>query len=149
MEPKQFKKMFGAIASENGFQSQYGGWFKESSECLLILTLQKSTYSNLYYLNIKVYINGMLQDKYVNSKDLTQNFPGNIFRRQPPGFDDVFDLEVPMTDEERVKEINSFFNDFVMPFAQKALSKEGIIELWKENLIFLTPFDKSFLEIKT
>ena len=59
METKEFKAMFGKIAKSNGFKFLYGGWYKESDDCIVVLELQRSNYSVLYYLNIKIYIRGV------------------------------------------------------------------------------------------
>jgi len=58
MDNKEFKKVFGDIAKVNGFDRAFGGWFKESSECILVLELQKSNYGDYYYLNIKIFCPG-------------------------------------------------------------------------------------------
>jgi len=49
MENKEFKKLFDIIARNHGFESAFGGWFKESNECIVVLDLQKSNFGNYYY----------------------------------------------------------------------------------------------------
>ena len=48
MDAKEFKTVFGAIATRYGFKFLYGGWHKESEDCIVILELQRSYYSNSY-----------------------------------------------------------------------------------------------------
>ncbi len=48
MEAKDFKKGFDDIAIANGFEKDFGAWFKESTDCVLGLILVKSNFSRLY-----------------------------------------------------------------------------------------------------
>ena len=82
MQNKEFKKIFDLVAQNNGFEKAFGGWFRESNECIVSLDLQKSNFSNLYYLNIKIFVNGMFGHCYSKSKALIKD-TGNIFRREP------------------------------------------------------------------
>lgn len=147
MDSKNFKSLFNAEALKHGFQFKFGGWFKQSSECILILTLQKSSYSNLYHLNIKIYVNGMVETMHVNNKELTQKLPGNLFRRQPKEFDEIFDLDLPMTDDKREQGLELFFTEYMVPFSEKALTLEGLKKLWKDNQLFFTAADKRFFSL--
>lgn len=58
METKDFRNLFKDLAKKNGFESAFGGWFKESNECIFVLDLMKSNFGNNYYLNIKIFIQG-------------------------------------------------------------------------------------------
>ena len=57
----------------------------------------------------------------------------------------IFD-DVQMTDEERIKNTQKLFNEFVIPFVQKALFIRGIKELEQEKKIFILPAVKQELE---
>ena len=112
MEKSEFKKLFGSVAKQNGFVFQYGGWFKETPVCIVSLDLQRSNYSALYYLNIKIYIQGLLGNRYKISKELIKDI-GDVFRRHPPSYDEVFDLENEINEEKREFLLKSFFCDFL------------------------------------
>ncbi len=138
MEVKEFKKLFGTIAEENGFTAKFGGWFKESSDCIVALDLQRSNFSALYYLNVDIFIQKLFGESYVIGKKLLRN-PGTIFRRQPNDFDAALDLSALMSNPERKEKIEALFKDFLVPFAEKALTLSGLKELAKKNEIFLLP----------
>lgn len=127
MNSKEYKKTFNTIAQENGFEKAFEGWFMESRECILVLDLQKSNFGDYYEMNVKIFIQGAFGCKYVISKDLVKKDIGDIFTRQPPTLRNVlvFD-DIQMTDEERIWNTQKLFREFVMPFAQKALSLRGI-----------------------
>lgn len=41
MNSKDFKKLFGEVAKSNGFESAFGGWFRDSAECIIVLKSAK------------------------------------------------------------------------------------------------------------
>ena len=137
MDSKEFRKRFGEMAKSYGFKSAFGGCYKESSECIFVLLLQKSYYGNLYYLNVKTYIQGVFGKKYIPDKGTMKKYMGNIFNRQPSEYNFLFDLEFAMSDEDRIQTLKKFFDDFVVPYEAKALSVSGIRELAQEKRILL------------
>lgn len=146
MESKDFKRMFGRVAEDNGFKFIFGGWYIESSECILVLDLQKSNYGNYYELNIKIHIQECLDQTFTLSKKLIKGNMALADRGQPKEYDDFFNLEVPISDEQRRQGFERFFNEFMVPFSFKALNRGGIKELGEAKLIFLTNSVKKSLE---
>lgn len=145
MDSKEFKKLFGEEAKFNSFESAFGGWFKDSVESIIVLDLQKSNFGDYYEMNIKIYIQGMFGNKYSKSKNLVKRDVGNIFRRQPPEYNSVFDFDLTMDDEKRKEKLGQLFRDFIVPFADKALSKSGLIELANNGEIIILPAVKAEL----
>lgn len=146
MDTKEFKKLFGEIAKNHGFQSAFGGWMKDSEECIAVLDLQKSNFGNYFELNIKVYVQGMFGKTHIKSKELVKKETGNIFRRQPNEYKNVFDFDTSIEDRIRIELLTDFFRSFLVDFAEKALTKSGIIELANKGKIFLPPATKEELE---
>lgn len=139
MDSKEFKKLFGEIAKSSKFENVFGGWFKESTESIIVLDLQKSNFGDYYEMNIKIYVQGIFGNNYSKSKNLVKREIGNIFRRQPPEYKSVFNFDEPMDDEKRKADLAKLFSDFIVPFTDKALSKSGIRELAEKGEIFLLP----------
>jgi hypothetical protein len=145
MDSKDFKKLFGEVAKSNGFESAFGGWFKDSAESIVVLDLQKSNFGDYYEMNIKIFIQGMFGNSYSRSKDLVKRDIGNIFTRQPPEYKSVFDFDEPMDDEKRKEKLEQLFSKFIVPFSDKALSTSGIRELAEKGEITLLPAVKEEL----
>jgi hypothetical protein len=139
MNSKEFKIIFGEVAKTNGFEKSFGGWFKEGAECIIVLDLQKSNFGDSYELNIKIYVQGAFGSRYVRNKDLVKKDTGDIFRRQPPEYKDIFDFDEPMDDESRKGKLEKLFSGFIVPFTDKALSKSGIKELADKGEVTLLP----------
>lgn len=137
MDSKEFKKIFGEVAKSNGFKSAFGGWFKDSAESIVVLELQKSSFSNSSYLNIKVFIQGAFERTYTPNKDLIKSSIGHITNQIRDK--EILDFDTSMDDEERKGKLEQLFSEFIVPFADKALSKSGIRELAEKGEIFLLP----------
>lgn len=139
MDSKEFKTVFSNIAKVYGFEKAFGGWFKESTECIVVLDLQKSNFGDYFEMNIKIFIQGAFGNHYVRSKDLVKKDIGNVFTRQPKEFRDILDFDEPMEDESRKGRLEKLFSEFIVPFTDKALSKSGIKELAEKGIVFLLP----------
>jgi hypothetical protein len=145
MDSKEFKNIFDNIAKVNDFERIFGGWFKESDECIVVLDLQKSNFGDYYQLMIKIYVQGTFGNKYSISKDLVKKDTGDVFRGEPPQYKDVFDFDTSINDDKRKQRLEELFSEFIEPFTKKVLSKSGIKELAEEGQIFLLPAVKKEL----
>ena len=147
MDSKEFKKRFGKIAKSYGFKSAYGGWYKENDECISLFWLQKSSYVNEFYLNLRAYIQGAFDRHYSINKEIMKSSFGHVID-QITG-NSIFDLEdVTMSDEERTKRLEATFSDVIVPFTTQTLSKVGIIKMFEEKSIYLTPAVREELGIE-
>lgn len=131
-----------------GFETAFGGWFIESDECITTLNLQKSNFSNVFYLNIKIYVKGMFGNIYKKNKSLLKD-TGDVFRRQPKEYDYLFDLEDPIDDLLRSQKMNELFKNFIFPFSKQSLTKAGLKKLAQEGLVIILPAVATQFEILT
>lgn len=144
METKDFKNVFSEIAKENGFQKASGCWFKTSKECIVKLDLQKSNFSNSYYLNISAYVQDLFGKTYSINKEIANEFTA-IFRRSPKDYDKFLDCESEMNEEDRKVGLIKLFRDFLVKFVDELLTKSGIKNLSDQKEIFLTEIVKEKL----
>ena len=145
MNSKEFKPVFDKVAQSNDFIKAFGGWFKESPECIVVLDLQKSNYGDYYELNIKIFVQEMFGNKYIMNKELVKKHTGDIFTRQPAEYNDVFDFDQQIKDVDRNEKLKKLFSRFIDPFTDKALSRVGIKQLADKGDIFLLPAIKNEL----
>jgi hypothetical protein len=147
MNSKEFKKAFNKLAQSHGFASVFGGWYKESSECIVILELLKSNFGNYYQLLIKTFIQGAFSTSYTPNKELIKSSCGHITKSENPEYKDALDLDISMDDNSRIEQLGNLFQRQIMPFMDKALSKIGIAELAQNNEIYLLPAVKEELGV--
>jgi hypothetical protein len=145
METKDFRKIFKNLAKKNGFESAFNGWFKQSEECIFTMELIRSNFGRYYMVDLKIYVQGTFGNRYVKDKSLLRDV-GDFFSRTPKQFDAALDLEQQMEDVERTQSLESLFQDFVVPFSEKALTMRGIEELVQNEELSLLPAVKEELE---
>ncbi|MBK9183572.1 MAG: DUF4304 domain-containing protein [Ignavibacteria bacterium] len=141
----EFKSTFNEVAKEHKFEKAHGGWFLESPECMVVLDLQKSNYDDYYYLNVKVFVQGMFGNTYARCKDLVKKDVGDVFMRHPDEYSDIFNFSKFMDDDRRKQGLEELFREFVNPLTEKALSREGLKELGARGTIYLLPAVKAEL----
>lgn len=147
MNSRDFKKIFGEVANSHRFQRAFEGWFREFPELIQVLELQKSNYSNLFYLNVKFFVQGMFGNEYVKSKNLTKRDIGNISFRQPVTYNNVFDLESSLNPNERKDALIRMFDEYLSPLSAKACCRDGIITLNRTGELYILPAVKKELGI--
>ena len=147
METKEFKTMFGKIAKSNGFKFLYGGWYKESDDSMVIISLVHSYYSRLYYFRPKINIRGVFGRNSISKIDV-QSDVANIELFCPKEYYDLFNLETNLNENTRKNMIEKLFETYVVPLTNKALSLEGIEELANAGEIQIEPVVKEELDKK-
>jgi len=144
MDSKEFKVVFNEVAKSNDFKKAFGGWYKESAECIAVLELQKSNFGNYYLLNIKIFINGVFGRIYTLSKDLVKSSMGHI--NEQINAKDFLDFDEPIDDNLRIAHLHDSFRDRILPFTDITLSKAGIRKLADDGILSLLPAVKDELE---
>lgn len=146
MDTKTFKQYFEKVATSHSFQKRKDNFVKESTECFLILNLQKSSYSKLYYLNIYIIIKGFKNRSTFEDSKMIEERSYDLFRRQPVEYNKTFDLENQIEDSERKLELDRLFNEYIT--VDSFLKVEGILNLIKNKEIGMTSENIILLEEK-
>lgn len=144
MKKNEFEKLFDEIAGINGFESFSTGWYKESSECIVILKIFRS-YEGLYELKLKVFIQNLIGKTYSISDTLFDKEVCHFSLDEPKEYASLFDFNRSISDTNRINGIRKLFNEFIMPITRKVLSRSGIRELDKDGLVHLLPIIKALL----
>ena len=137
MENNEFKRLLNKIACSQGFKTAFGGWFKESKDCIMVLELQKSNFGNYYYLNIKIFVNGLFNESYQVNKDLITKNVSPILSGVPKDYEFIFNLESQLKATERAQQLEGMFHNFMVPFAEKALNLKKIMELVQDGCLYI------------
>ncbi len=143
---KELKCFFTEATKSMGFESKFGCLVKTTNEVIVVLSFQKSCYSSLVYLNIKLFIQGILGKNYQISRDMVNNDVGDVFRRSPKDYDQIFDLGSDLSDNERIEQLKAFVDEFLSGFIQQASTVKGIMLLAEQGDVFLLPAVKSALK---
>ena len=146
MNLKVLKRTFAEITKSIELETKFGGFVKETEEVIIVLLFQKSNYSSQVYLNIKLYIQGVFGKNYQLSREMVVNDVGDVFRRAPKDYDQIFDLGSDLPDNERIEYLKKFIDEFLSGFIQQASTVKGIMSLAEKGELFLFPAVKSELE---
>jgi hypothetical protein len=139
MDENEFKRVFGNLAARFGFERAYGGWFIESCETIIVLDLQKSNFDAHYYLNIKLYVQGLFGNEYRREKKLVKTDVGDVFTRSPIQYSDIFDLQSSIDISDRINRLAQLFSEYIQPIVTLGSTKAGIIELDKTGGLHVLP----------
>lgn len=139
MENRDFKSLFGSVAKAHGFAAANGVWYRETAVALLVLHLQKSNYGNYFDLNIKLFLGCTRSTSPVAFKSLVKSHSGDVFRRQPPAYRDVFDLDTEVSAVDRSESLDRMFTELVDRIAAACSTSEGLLRLRDEGVLFLLP----------
>ncbi|MBF0331366.1 MAG: DUF4304 domain-containing protein [Candidatus Omnitrophica bacterium] len=128
MDSKHFKNVFNACMLSNGFLKNGGYYYQNTAEIICSIGLQKSNYSNGFYVNvgyiIKVINTGLTTPRDVDG-DLRTRFSININGK----IIDIFDLSIIRNENELSKQILDNLNALVVGY----LSYEGLRNLVKQD----------------
>ena len=142
---KDLKYFFTEATKSVGFESKFGCFVKTTNEVIIVLSFQKSYYSSQVYLNIKLFIQGIFGKKYQLSREMVNNDVGDVFRRAPKDYDEIFDLSSNLPDNIRIEHLKRFVDDFLSGFVQQASTVKGITLLAEQGDVFLLPAVKEAL----
>ena len=146
MNLKVLKRTFAEITKSIGLETKFGGFVKETEEVIIVLSFQKSNYSSQVYLNIKLYIQGVFGKNYQLSREVVVNDVGDVFRRAPKDYDQIFDLGSDLPDNERIEYLKKFIDEFLSGFIQQTSTVKGIMLLAEQGELYLLPAVKSALK---
>lgn len=146
MNLKVLKRTFAEITKSIGLETKFGGFVKETEEVVIVLSFQKSNYSTQVYLNIKLYVQGIFGKKYQLSRKMVVNDVGDVFRRVPKDYDEIFNLNTDLSDNARIEYLKKFIDEFLSGFVQQVSTVKGIMSLAEKGELFLLPAVKEALK---
>ena len=140
MNTKDFKNNFKIIAKDYGFISKGSIFYKEFENILVILDLQKSRFSSLYYFNVKVYLKEFFDNNFTIGSHLQYGaeYDAVISTGSPNQYNKYLDLENEILDLDRLKGVGLIFEDFLIPFINIVLTKEGILDWYRKENAYCT-----------
>lgn len=137
MELKTFKKIINDLLISKGF-SKKGNYFVLSSKDIIFsIGLQKSNYSNSYYINIG-YIISQLNPSLENYRDVDGDIRARFSFDNGEKRIDYFDLE-GLAEDELTKDLEDNLKQYIEPVTSidrlKVLLKERPVMLYQTKLV--------------
>lgn len=134
MDKEQFKKLVHSVMKENGFHRKGNSWYKATDECIVLLNLQHSLYSSLYYINLacmpQKFAHGVLYPKeeccFVRTRIPKYGINGENYHQ-------ITDLETEINDSERESGIIHILRDYCLPTLDKFSSIKDVKQFYSEE----------------
>ena len=139
MEIKKFKKLFAEFSSNILLQRHGKFWLFQAEDGIRDLVRSRGL-GDVY--KRQIFILGLFEFPEVGPIENTQAV-GHLFRREPPEYAEVFDLESSILDSERELRLRDFFSKFLQPFLCSVVTIAGITEQEKRNELHVFPAVKA------
>lgn len=144
MKNDQFKREIGKILKNSGFLYEGGFWVKRLGEIDHVLTIDRSNYSNSFYLRFGIRVTAL---KGIDSSgiDVPHNVdlsPGNTGLKLSQ---QLFNLEFPMNPDKRMASISSLINQKVYPFFANFNNENDV----RNHLLQLSNYNMIPLYVRT
>jgi hypothetical protein len=126
------KAAFERSLRSSGFRKKGNSWYKASDATILVANLQRSSFSDAYYVNLGVWVKSM------GDTDFPKEHQCHIRQRLCSLCDTpckpLFDAEDrSMTDDERMAKIEALILEYAIPFLNDCSSTDGILRLFESN----------------
>ena len=145
IEKKEMKKTLGAILSEYGFKYVKKGYYFDHDELVIIISIQKSDYSNSYYVNYGFFIkaeNPGISYPLINRCDIFGRF---VFEVEGTVY---YNIEIENFDLSIFKEcIRKNVENIIVPVIESGLRK--YFELCPQSIVAANQKAKKYLRIES
>lgn len=148
MTNKEFKDTLDKLLKPHGFKKKGNEWTAETNELVKTIDLQKSNFSNLYYLNYGYNFKDL---DYNGTKHHINNRLGSLDTEVNKLIQDTFDLENSIDDLTRTKNLIELINNALLPEVNSTNNKADIMDSLETRLTLndIPLRVKEFLNIKT
>jgi hypothetical protein len=143
MKNVKFKDIFNQILKNKGFVKKGNTWYNSTNECVVLLNLQHSNFSSLYYINLAFFIRKHnYEEKYPRESICHIRMRTPEIGENGENYSELLDLETSISDEKRENSLINMIYDCCLPNLTKLSSIDGIKKLYKEKpyLNFKNPY---------
>ena len=125
MEKKEILKHLDEIFNSKGFVRKGNTWNSKGSELEKVIKLQKSKFSNSYYLNYGFIINDLNLD---GLEMHLFNGLGSLDDNENKRIMNLLDLENTITESDRKEGLRFFVEKYTLPVLQNINSEKDLLE---------------------
>jgi hypothetical protein len=148
MTNKEFKDIIDRLLKPHGFKRKGNEWRTETEDLIKMVDLQKSNFSNLYYLNFGYNFKGLGYHgltRHIDSRLASSDTKINKIIRE------TFDLEIPMDDITRAKNLSNIIVNILLPKISSINNKADMLDFLKtkSTLNDIPLVVKEYLNIET
>jgi len=128
IDKKTFKKTFAAPLEKAGFVKRGQTWYLDGKDVLIAINLQKSNWSELYYVNIGFWLKGLGEATFPEFYDCHLHYRIHDFF--PEKSDLIFaSCSLDESTLEKLDEFSRFMEDELIPFLKECTDVQKLREL--------------------
>jgi hypothetical protein len=112
------------VAKAAGFTRKGGSWYRRNDDLVEVLNLQKSNYSNKYYLNYAIWVSGVSVVAFPPAHQChIQTRADEVIGSE---VDHLLDLEAEVPGPERVLALGTLLRERLVPFMEECRTLDGL-----------------------
>lgn len=128
-DPTEFKNCVGRRLESAGFVRRSDSWYLRTDETILVINLQRSQWSRLYYLNLAIWLNALGAQTWPKENHCPIGLRLDDLVSEPAEAKRSMDLEdESMSWEDRCAYLQSVLDSTVVPFMKRCGTLAGIQE---------------------
>ncbi|MDL2141628.1 DUF4304 domain-containing protein [Flavobacterium tructae] len=135
MEKKELVKFLDEIFVPLNFKRKGNNWVSNGETVNRIINLQKSQYSNAFYINYGYILNSLPLDNWTSHVD---NRLGGKEKEEQKLITDLLNLESDFKTEERFYLLGKIINEKIVKEVQFVSSEEDVLKILKEKEFLYT-----------
>jgi len=145
---KEIKKIFTEELSKFGFKLKKD-WYFKNEELIIVVNLQKSNYSDMYFFNVGIWIN-QISTEFEFPKENKCHIRFRAERLFPEILDDLHPLVILNFEEklnDRLVKTRKFLSDYLSPSLNSFKNVENICEMYRNGQLSYAYVRKEVKEI--
>lgn len=116
-----------AVAAQAGFRPRAGAWYRDVPVGVQVIELQKSSWGEQYYFNLGIHVRDLGAARSPKPHQCHFNTRAtSLDREHETHWKQVMDLEAPLDDAARRREVARLLSSFVIPFLDALSTKDGL-----------------------
>ena len=131
-------KVLTAELASADFTRRGSTWRLIGDEVVAVVNLQKSRYSQTYFLNIGFWIRELGENTQPQEhKCHVRSRAGSLWASRSPSPNELLSEDSSISDEDRIEAFRVLVREELLPLMIKGLTKDGLSELVSDNMDFL------------
>jgi hypothetical protein len=134
IDKKMFKKAVGSPLEQAGFLKKGQSWYLNGTDSIIVLNLQKSNWSELYYVNFGIWL------KAFGDAQLPQFNHCHLYYRVESLFPEereflITSCDLQMSSPEMLSHLSRFVEQQLIPFAWECTEESKLREFMSRGLL--------------
>jgi hypothetical protein len=134
IDKKTFKKAFGAPMQKAGSVKKGQSWYFEGKDAVVVINLQKSDWSELYYINLGIWLKAFGEATFPQFNHCHLYYRVEHFFPEQRALT-LVGCDLERSDPEILDDLSMFIGRQLIPFAQECTDENKLRELMSRGVL--------------